>query len=727
MIPLYLKTYEYFKTRELIISQTLLQNGIARFDSSINSLTSLVHGLFTENRYLIITKPYGSIQLLDYYDVNIIQKDFQWAIASQTLITDCGIIFRNKIALTRFRTFIDGNYYGSFFTVTGKDMDAWHDLISESEKPILIPRMTVWSYDYGHYDALLWTSPVLESVTSSQRGVFYGMIDIKNLLNLMMPQSIQSSGYLLVRDRTGAILLNHQFNGSDEGYITYEGYAESAGLSFQIGIPNALFANQLAPLRHTVLIYFALALLLGIVLSVYFAWRNNRPVRLLVNSVSDSRIPARFAEERHVNALDYVNRAIIGMNITLDESDSMILKQKEMMKQNHFEKCLFGMGMPESESLHDFLTFFPSFPDRYQLALIRLNGKTAHSPDVRISRQLLAQQFLTESFPHETYIQSIDGIFFVLVLSVNSDDDTNDRWYRYLDTLNQTHRTEDQYALRIALSCVFSGQSQLQIAFAQVRHVMQLSGQANEKPVWQPADFPGHEARLPFDFSHMQQLYSALLTGRVEYVDSIINTAYDRIHSAQHLDELFYQQILYNLRGVLLRIKMERFDILSDIEIIIQTKNVDFTAQLALIRQCCQDICSRIYQTSTRDTYTDRLLGFINKNLCNPDFYSRTVTQEFGISFKKMSRLIHQATGKAFFEYVEEHRIDKAIKLLNSSSMSVSEVAHHCGFSSYNSLYKAFRRKYKIAPGSLKEKSAQAAVNAPLPEHILHELSSQDQ
>jgi two-component system, response regulator YesN len=707
MIPLYIKTYNLFKNRELRINEAMLQNGIAQFDSSIRSLSSLVQGFFNDNRNLIMTRNHDAIQLPDYYDVMEIQNDFHWAMSSQSLITDCGIVFKNQIVLTRFRTFIDGgDYYGGFFQAKGYEEAAWRQQISDHPSPHLMSSLQVWSYDYGPYEALVWTSPVLETTSSDQRGYFYGTICVENLLDLIVAENAQESSFLIIKDSSGELLLSHNYRNTMEGYVTYSSFARTADINFIVGIPYSLFSSQLAPLRQTVLVYFLIALVIGILLSLLFAWKNSLPILQLVRSIRSSRIPDTISESKSDDALDYVNKAIAGMNKTLDDFERRIRQQKIDMKRNIFEKVLFGICMYENTERNDLANFFPDFPACYQLALIRLTNKGNESPDILISRQLLAQKFLESSFPTDVYIHPIDSNFFVLLLPIHAEKDyTDGKWHDFLKAFNPTDLQEGEYPMRISLSTGFAGSSQLLIAFTQVRHVMRLSGGEDGIPVWQPADFPGQEARMPLDFSQLQQLYSALQTGRKEFVSSVVDSIRARIQDMGCMDELLYQQVFYDLRGVLLRIKIEQYYILSAVELPVQVMSSSFTSQIASIKECCDSICEIIGQKNLKDTFPDRILSFIDKNLTCPGFYSKTVTREFGIGVSKLSKIIHGATGKGFFEYVEDHRIEKALNLLNTKTISITDVARTCGFSSYNSMYKAFRRKCKVSPGAIKERA----------------------
>ena len=56
------------------------------------------------------------------------------------------------------------------------------------------------------------------------------------------------------------------------------------------------------------------------------------------------------------------------------------------------------------------------------------------------------------------------------------------------------------------------------------------------------------------------------------------------------------------------------------------------------------------------------------------------------------------ATGKTLHEYVEEQRIKKAIVLLTTTALTLSEIAYQCGFSSQSYFSYVFKRRMNITP-----------------------------
>ena len=76
--------------------------------------------------------------------------------------------------------------------------------------------------------------------------------------------------------------------------------------------------------------------------------------------------------------------------------------------------------------------------------------------------------------------------------------------------------------------------------------------------------------------------------------------------------------------------------------------------------------------------------------------------EQFQISKKYVSQFLKDQTGKSYNEYVEELRLTHAMQLLRETELSVTEIAVACGFSSQNTFYKAFRRRFDLSPSAVR-------------------------
>ncbi len=93
----------------------------------------------------------------------------------------------------------------------------------------------------------------------------------------------------------------------------------------------------------------------------------------------------------------------------------------------------------------------------------------------------------------------------------------------------------------------------------------------------------------------------------------------------------------------------------------------------------------------------EQTLSYINKNL-SEELTLEKISEQANFSPIYFHKLFKASTGKNLHEYVEEQRLQKAIELLISTEMTLTQIAYECGFSSQSYFSYAFKKKMKLTP-----------------------------
>ena len=93
----------------------------------------------------------------------------------------------------------------------------------------------------------------------------------------------------------------------------------------------------------------------------------------------------------------------------------------------------------------------------------------------------------------------------------------------------------------------------------------------------------------------------------------------------------------------------------------------------------------------------ERTLEYINNNL-TADLTLESLASAANFNAIYFHKLFKASTGKTLHEYVEDQRIKKAINLLISTNLTLTQIAYECGFSSQSYFSYAFKKKIGSAP-----------------------------
>ena len=93
----------------------------------------------------------------------------------------------------------------------------------------------------------------------------------------------------------------------------------------------------------------------------------------------------------------------------------------------------------------------------------------------------------------------------------------------------------------------------------------------------------------------------------------------------------------------------------------------------------------------------EQTLKYIGENLMS-DLSLKTISEKSNFSSVYFHKMFKASTGKNLREYVEEQRIKRAIELLISTEMTLTQIAYECGFSSQSYFSYAFKRYMCTTP-----------------------------
>ena len=99
--------------------------------------------------------------------------------------------------------------------------------------------------------------------------------------------------------------------------------------------------------------------------------------------------------------------------------------------------------------------------------------------------------------------------------------------------------------------------------------------------------------------------------------------------------------------------------------------------------------------------FLKQLQAIIQKNLSDSEFGVEDMGQQIGLSRVQLYRKVKAMTGSSVVDLLRKARLAKARRLLETRSMSVSEVAYEVGFSAPSYFTKCFKDEYGMLPGDV--------------------------
>lgn len=80
------------------------------------------------------------------------------------------------------------------------------------------------------------------------------------------------------------------------------------------------------------------------------------------------------------------------------------------------------------------------------------------------------------------------------------------------------------------------------------------------------------------------------------------------------------------------------------------------------------------------------------------------VAQGLGLSRRRFTQLFREITGTSWLNYLTRLRMTHALKLLQTTPLSVSSVAFECGYGELTHFYRTFKSSHGKAPGEMRQR-----------------------
>ena len=708
LIPLYLQVNNLFEARQLSLTQAMLESGMARLDQQISSLSGIAFSIGQESDYRTFAQVDASqMTPSDYYQLGQLHAEFSRLCLAQPYVTAYGLILKNGVILTRERCYLPtDDYYGRFLRFG--DMDQ-AEFLQTFGKPgnvsAFLPQMEVYRYGESGGEttqAVIWLCNMSQIASSNPTGAFYAAISCPTIASLLMPElAAEDVGLVLCRATGGELMRFGALDEDAKNVHTLTAAASASGLRATLRLSVRLFNDMMKPARNLLYLCFGLLILVGVILSAFFASRASRPVEQL--AALAHRVNRGGEGE---SSFELIGNTVTSLASSVDEYRQALAAQQMSVQAHCFERLLRETPFPaaSSRAVEEFNRCFPSFPAAYRLAVIAIRGGDLEAlPRMQVSLLGLAGALLSPA-PYVYFGRR----YAVIVLDSAAPGHQADA----LCALRRSALEKFDLNLLIALSGEGTSCAQLHALYQDAKSVIALARQ--EEPsglvdVWRREHFPNQPSEFPLDYTEMSQLYGLLTRAECEGALSLIDTVRERLMRSGAPDELIVKQVYYNLRGILLRIKLERLELLGSVEIPDYHGEIDPELLFGQLSESCTRICGLLSPVlaRSRTAFSASVLRFIDEHIADSALSVSMVADRFAISEPTLQKAIRQEKGCSFFEYVESRRYALALSLLRDTDQPIAQIAAQCGYNSVNSFYKAFKRMTNVTPAAMRQQLKQ--------------------
>lgn len=118
----------------------------------------------------------------------------------------------------------------------------------------------------------------------------------------------------------------------------------------------------------------------------------------------------------------------------------------------------------------------------------------------------------------------------------------------------------------------------------------------------------------------------------------------------------------------------------------------------SIIKKMYHSLCKIFLSRDEGDKFRDNIVGYINENYMNLELSLSSMATLMDMSYSYFSRLFKEKMGSSFSAYLMMIRMERSKGLLESTEMTVKQIAEKVGFSDSNTFIRAYKKYYKTTP-----------------------------
>lgn len=111
--------------------------------------------------------------------------------------------------------------------------------------------------------------------------------------------------------------------------------------------------------------------------------------------------------------------------------------------------------------------------------------------------------------------------------------------------------------------------------------------------------------------------------------------------------------------------------------------------------------------------FLSQVTAIIQQNLANEQFGVSELAEQTNMSRSNLLRKVKKYSNLSVSQLISQVRLQRAMELLRTTSLNVSEVSHQVGFSSISYFIKCFREYYGYPPGEVGKKEEAELISKP--------------
>lgn len=583
----------------------------------------------------------------------------------------------------------------------------------------ICPATAVKIYDHA-YNAILLFKPILAGYRSNPSDSVVAVVDTSEFAEKLTKMNLGSTGIACIADEDGRILFQicggsmlpvaslQELDFPEKDYLRFDSRSPASGRRCVAYIPKSEIYYRIRRLRAGIAVILVVDLILGLILSWRFSYKNSEPILDLFRLLD-----GRSGEDKDASKdYNFLKGTISEMVSSYSELNEKLERQTLVIQSDFLLQLLRGtISRNQLDSLSEYLSFNLTGKS-YSVLLVNntgygewLDSQSMH--ELESATVLILSTFSqTEAFRAygAQYNQQVS--VFLLIFQEN---DASACRRKLEETVARVHGLLGE-RLHFPLSYLCGGfcESLDELSELFDRAVSMLDDESVIKAgnvSFYDASQRRRARTAVFPIETESRLINLVLTGQTRPMAALIADIYkDKKGALQDAELQLMNQQMYL---TMLRISESLHDdvLPQESKFLLGYHNVDKIEDISekvigRLAAACQRATNEKADEESR--LKKNILDYVKENLSDSGFTLYDVALHFDYAESYLYRVFREQFGCSFSVMLETLRIERACQALERGD-SVEATAQLCGYNSSHTFRRAFKKRKGILPSDYRD------------------------
>ncbi|WP_157800897.1 helix-turn-helix domain-containing protein [Bacillus solitudinis] len=727
------KTLEIMKSEVVSINISSLNQTKDILERRLHEVDLIIRQLLNTprvNNYQSVTQPFKGLST--YRTMELIEELFDYK-ESNNFIFDYYLYYKNSdLVVSANTTYRMSSFYSSMYNYEELDMNGWRKFLTENYhfKEIL-PSQTM---KIQNQTKSLITYVQSLGLPFSSHGAIVILLNNDEIHKMLGRHSKSDEGWAYILNADGEIITSVSWTGEEiipinipennEGMlekkinskdmiITYTKSSDN-GWVYVMAKPTSTVMSIVNTIQKTAVITLILSLFMGVIIALFMAKRNSKPLNSILRKVTES-FDGDTMETK--DAYRLIEGTIARLASDNDELEKKVKDQIPILRLTFFEQLLKGEFTTEQDMKRLLVHTGVSITGNYYcVAIFHLKDFKNNEKDELLQldkARVLAKELILNLTHENCHVHNLEEDQIALLYTCNLKDENLCRT-KLTTIINQVGDVLSNQLLiqsTIAVGSLYENISGVPRSFEEAKKALSTSSFQNKKAMIWYENLPKWNYSFHYPFEVESRLINFVKAGDEKETGLLLNQLYEENFIKKQLSFPLSQLFMYELMGTLSKLaehvnksEENRDNYLAVLLTQMELKK-DLQKTYKIIENVFYDLCNDINERkkSRNVELKDNIKEYIQANFSDSDLCLAKTAEIFNMSEVYLSQFFKEQNGENFSDYLEKLRMSHACEYLQNSTMSINEITSKTGYNTANTFGRAFKRIHGVSASAFRK------------------------